>query len=94
MSPNPLNRHKRKSITQAFYTYLDGLEEALIEMGLEEAVACDLIFASADKCTEKDQLPPFPASESDHLGMGEWVVRAQDVEFHGFVVKLAERLNG
>ena len=80
-------REQKETITQAFTAYLDRVEESLVEKGLDDETAGELIFVCADKLRDLDQLPQFPANEADYQGLANWVVRAQSFDFHTFVTE-------
>lgn len=89
-----LSRDEKRLIETAFEQYLNGIQDGLVEQGLDEESANTLIFASADKLRDMGRLPPFPVNSGDHAGLGEWLVRARDTKFEDLVSKVLVKLDG
>lgn len=89
-----LSRDEKALIEATFEQYLNGIQDGLLERGLDEESANTLIFASADKLRDLGRLPPFPVNSGDHAGLGKWFVQAQDMQFENFVAKVLVKLDG
>lgn len=89
-----LSRDEKHLIETTFEQYLNGIQDGLMEHGLDEESANNLIFAAADKLRDLGRLPPFPVNSGDHNGLGKWLVRAQDTQFEDLVSKVLVKLDG
>lgn len=89
-----LSRDQKRLIEATFEEYLNGIQDGLLERGLDEDSANILIFSAADKLRDLGRLPPFPVNSGDHNGLGKWLVRAQDTQFGDFVSQVLVKLDG
>lgn len=74
-----------EKVHHAFGAYLDFVVEELVEAGVPDETAIEILFQVADSLAEDGALPEFPDDTRPWADKARWLVAAADLDFRGFV---------
>lgn len=80
-----MNKQAEELVHHAFGAYLDFVVEDLVERGVTDADAIELVFEVATSLSEEGALPEFPDDTETWVAKARWLVAAKDLDFREFV---------